>query len=153
MRRRRGVEVVRSHRRDIDALRGAAVLLSEFSAPLLHLKVSERSHVIAHLSMTMARLVPLERQVLRVGSPCWPPSGGLVAPPLREREARRLGQKSPLCCWRQIPSQAATGRATGASMNNVTIGFSLISVFPLSLRPRGAHGTLSRRLREQGEAF
>jgi hypothetical protein len=33
----RGVEVVRSHRRDIDALREAAVLLSELSAPLLNL--------------------------------------------------------------------------------------------------------------------
>ena len=29
----RGVEVVRSHRRDIDALRAVAVLLSELSAP------------------------------------------------------------------------------------------------------------------------
>jgi hypothetical protein len=37
-----------------------------------------------------------------------------------------------------ITSQAATGRATEASMNNVTMGFSLISVFPLSLRPRAA---------------
>jgi hypothetical protein len=43
----RGVEAVRSHRRDIDALReAAAVLLSELSAPLLHLKVTERSRVI-----------------------------------------------------------------------------------------------------------
>jgi hypothetical protein len=43
----RGVEAVRSHRRDIDALReAAAVLLSELSAPLQHLKVTERSCVI-----------------------------------------------------------------------------------------------------------
>jgi antitoxin (DNA-binding transcriptional repressor) of toxin-antitoxin stability system len=55
--------VVRSHRRDIDALREAApVLLSELSAPVLNLKVTERSRVIADLSTTMARLVPLERQ-------------------------------------------------------------------------------------------
>jgi hypothetical protein len=55
--------VVRSHRRDIDALRRAAVVLSELSAPLLlNLKVTERLAVIADLSMTMARLVPLERQ-------------------------------------------------------------------------------------------
>jgi hypothetical protein len=67
----RGVEVVRSHRCDIDALRGAAaVLLSELSVPLLNLKVTERSRAIADLSMTMARLVPLERQ----------PSGKAVFP-------------------------------------------------------------------------
>jgi hypothetical protein len=40
----------------------AAVLLSELSARLLNLKVTERSRVIADLSMTMARLVLLERQ-------------------------------------------------------------------------------------------
>jgi hypothetical protein len=39
--------VVRSHRRDIDVLReAAAVLPSEFSAPLLNLKVTQRSRVI-----------------------------------------------------------------------------------------------------------
>jgi hypothetical protein len=52
-----------AHRRDIDALRGAAaVLLSSSAPPLLNLKVTARSRVIADLSMTMARLVPVERQ-------------------------------------------------------------------------------------------
>jgi hypothetical protein len=71
-----GVAVVRSHRRDIEALREAAGgLLEELGlrgppqewqlsgaqGPIL-LKVGERSRVIADLAATMARLIPLERQ-------------------------------------------------------------------------------------------
>jgi hypothetical protein len=63
--------VVRSHRRDIDALRQAAAeLLSELRAPtqrdkdgvLVVVPLIHRSRVIADLSSAMARLVPLERQ-------------------------------------------------------------------------------------------
>lgn len=43
------------------------MLLYELSTPLLNLKVTERSRVIADLP-TMARLVPLERPGLRVRS-------------------------------------------------------------------------------------
>lgn len=56
----RGVEVVRSHRVDIDSLRKAAATL--LAALGEGLKVTERSRVIADLSQAMARLVPLERQ-------------------------------------------------------------------------------------------
>jgi hypothetical protein len=66
-----GVAVVRSHRRDIDALRQAAAwLLGELGAPtqrdedgvLVVVPLIHRSRVIADLSSAMARLVPLERQ-------------------------------------------------------------------------------------------
>ena len=66
-----GVAVVRSHRRDIDALRQAAAeLLRELRAPtqrdedrvLVVVPLIHRSRVIADLSSAMARLVPLERQ-------------------------------------------------------------------------------------------
>jgi hypothetical protein len=64
--------------------------------------------------------------------------------------AKRSGQARNRRCavgdkYQRITSQAATGRATKASMNNVTMGFSLISVPPLSLRPRGARGALHAR--------
>jgi hypothetical protein len=74
-----GVELVRSHRRDIAGLRGAVgELLDELGAagkmcevagveegvavamPLL--KITDRSRVIAELARAMALLVPLERQ-------------------------------------------------------------------------------------------
>jgi hypothetical protein len=66
-----GVAVVRSHRRDIDALRQAAAgLLGELGTPtqrdedgvLVVVPLIHRSRVIADLSSAMARLVPLERQ-------------------------------------------------------------------------------------------
>ena len=71
-----GVEVVRSHRRDIARLREAAGgLLDELGlrgppaewqlsgeqGPIL-LKVTDRSRVMSDLSAVMARLIPLERQ-------------------------------------------------------------------------------------------
>ena len=52
----------------------------------------------------------------------------------------------------RITSHAATGRATEVSMNNVTMGFSLISVPPFSLRPRGARGALHAAESEPGIA-
>jgi hypothetical protein len=58
----RGVEIVRSPARHRCAAGGGGGAAVELSAPLLNLKVTERSRVIADLSMTMARLVPVERQ-------------------------------------------------------------------------------------------
>jgi hypothetical protein len=63
----------------------------------------------------------------------------VVNPP----NAKRGGQDRNRRCavgdkYQRITSQAATGRATEASMNNVTMGFSLILVPPVSLRPRAA---------------
>jgi hypothetical protein len=55
-----GVEVVRSHRRDIAKLRQAAAgLIDELGRDL---KITERSRVISDLAATMARLIPMERQ-------------------------------------------------------------------------------------------
>ncbi len=54
-----GVEVVRSHRRDIERLRQAAAGLLHY---LDDFKPTERSRIIADLSHAMGRLIPLERQ-------------------------------------------------------------------------------------------
>jgi hypothetical protein len=64
--------------------------------------------------------------------------------------AKRGGQDRNRRCavgdkYQRITHQAVTGRATEASMNNVTMGFALISAPPLSLRPRGARDALHAR--------
>jgi hypothetical protein len=76
----RGVEVLRSHRCDIDALReAAAVLLSELSAPLLHLNVTERSRVICRATSGTEGPPPAHQHT------------GTLEPPLRAQRARAKG--------------------------------------------------------------
>jgi hypothetical protein len=58
----RGVEVVRSHRWDIKALRQTAAGLLDDLRSDLGVKITDRSRVICDLSAAMARLIPLERQ-------------------------------------------------------------------------------------------
>jgi hypothetical protein len=62
-----GVAVVRSHRRDIEAVREAAAgLLSLLLAPARdgadEIPLIHRSRVIADLSAALARIIPMERQ-------------------------------------------------------------------------------------------